>query len=419
MRFGIILALVCIATPVAHAVENSNTKSITLEQVIIKVLEGNPQLGINDYEAQAAAARIRQAQQGTPFEVKLELGNFIGSGSYSGVDQLEATLSLAKVLEPGNAVTSRSNLARQHQSLLSNEQDSQRLDLLAKAAEQFVHVVVDQHRLKIAEDHLALVQHTYEIVSQRVSAGRSHVAEQRRLAIKLARAEIELEHAEHELSTSRLKLAANWGETETQFGIAEADLFQLLPVKSFEQLETLLENNPDLIRFATEERLTQAKLRLAESRRAPGLALSGGIRYFNDPSDAALLFAVSMPFGAASRAKPEIDEMQYLSQSQPLRYEQQRLALHSSLYEIYQELLHARTAFEALSQRIIPEAQQAAIDYEQGYQTGRFSLLELNEAQGTLLEAQLEQVMTAANYHRLKTEIERLTGAALHSGVQP
>ena len=77
-----------------------------------------------------------------------------------------------------------------------------------------------------------------------------------------------------------------------------------------------------------------------------------------------------------------------------------------------------RTAYEALSQRIIPEAQQAAIDYEQGYQTGRFSLLELNEAQGTLLEAQREQVMAAANYHRLKTEIERLTGAALHSGVQ-
>lgn len=419
MRFGFILAWVCIATPVAYAVETSNEKSITLDQVIVKVLEGNPQLGINDYEAQAAAARIRQAQQRTPYEVKLELENFVGSGNYSGADQLEATLSLAKVLEPGGAVTSRSYLARQHQSFLSNEQDGKRLDLLAQAATQFVHVVVDQHRLKIAEDHLALVQHTYEIVSQRVSAGRSHMAEQRRLAIELARAEIELEHAEHELSTSRLKLAANWGKTETQFGIAEADLFQLPSVKSFDQLETLLENNPDLIRFATEERLTQARLQLAQSHRAPGLALSGGIRYFNDPNDAALLFSVSMPFGASSRAKPEIDEMQYLSQSQPLRYEQQRLALYTSLYEIYQELLHARTAHEALSQRIIPEAERAAIDYEQGYQTGRFSLLELNEAQGTLLEAQLEQVMAAANYHRLKTEIERLTGAALHSGVQP
>ena len=71
MRFGFVLALVCIATPVVHAVETSNAKSITLEQVIVKVLEGNPQLGINDYEAQAAAARIRQAQQRTPFKNKV------------------------------------------------------------------------------------------------------------------------------------------------------------------------------------------------------------------------------------------------------------------------------------------------------------------------------------------------------------
>ena len=245
------------------------------------------------------------------------------------------------MLEPEDVVASQSNFARQHQSLLGNEQDGKRLDLLAQATTQFVHVVVDQHRLKIAEDHLKLVQHTFDIVLRRVKVGRSHVAEQRRLAIELARAEIELEHAEHELAISRLKLAANWGETQTQFGSAEADLFQLPPVKSFDQMETLLENNPDLIRFATEKRLAQARLRLAQSRRVPRLALSGGIRYFNDPNDAALVLSVSMPFGASSRAKPEIDEMQYRSKSQPLRYEQQRLALHISLYEIYQELLHA------------------------------------------------------------------------------
>lgn len=416
MRFRIILALVCMTTPIAHAAANLNTGSITLEQVMVKVLEDNPQLGINDFEAKAAAARIRQAQQATPLEFKVELENLVGSGSYRGIDQLETTLSLAKVLEPNDSLTSRSNVAHKQQNLLSNRQDSKRLDLLAQATAHFIHLVVDQHRLQIARDHLALMQHTLEIVSQRVSAGRSHRAEQGRLNIEVVQAEIELEHAEHELLSSRLKLATSWGETQAQFTHAEADLFQLPPVGSFAQLETLLEHNPDLTRFATEERLSQARLRLAQSRRAPGLALSGGIRYLNEPNDAALMFSVSMPFGASTRAKPEIDEMQYLSQSQPLRYEQQRLALYTSLYEIYQELLHAQTAYEALNQRIIPEAQQLATDYQQGYQTGRFSLLELNEAQGTLLEAQMERVMAAANYHSLKTEIERLTGAALNSG---
>jgi cobalt-zinc-cadmium efflux system outer membrane protein len=68
---------------------------------------------------------------------------------------------------------------------------------------------------------------------------------------------------------------------------------------------------------------------------------------------------------------------------------------------------------------MIPEAERAANDYEQGYKSGRFSLLELNETQRILLDARLEAVLTAANYHRFRIEIERLTGAAIRSGVNP
>lgn len=418
MRIRFILVLVCSITPAVYAGEGSGSRPITLGEVIDRVIEHNPQLAINNYETQAAAARIRKAQQTTPLELKLELENFAGSGNFKSADRLETTLSLAKVLEPGSTVASRSDLARQSGNLLRTEQDGKRLDLLAGATEQFIHVVVDQHRLKIAAEHQALVQRTYEVVSQRVSAGRSHVAEQRRVAIAQARAEIELEHAEHELSTSRLKLAAHWGASQPDFTTAEAGLFELPAVAPFAQLEGLLNNNPDLVRFASEERMAQSRLRLAQSRRSANLELYGGIRYFNDPNDAALMLGVTLPFGSRSRAQPEIDEMRYLSQRQPLRYRQQYLALYTSLYELYQELLHARTAYGALSERIIPAAKQAATDYEQGYRSGRFSLLELNEAQSTLLDARLEAVTVAASYHRLKIEIERLTGAALHAGEQ-
>lgn len=419
MRFAIILALVGLSAPIAQAQEGSQTSILTLQQTLARVLEHNPRLAVHGHEIQAAAARLRQAQQTTPFEARVELENLAGSGNYSGIDQLETTLSLAKILEPKNSRSSRDALTQQQGHLLRNEQDGQRLDLLAKATEQFIHVVEDQHRLRIAKEHLVLVQHTHEIVSQRVAAGKSHLAEQRRLAIELARAEIELEHTEHELRISRLKLATYWGASQIDFTAAQAELFALPAVAPLEQLETLLANNPDLVRFASEERIAQARLRLAQSRQTASLGLSGGIRHFNDANDAALVMSLSMPLGARARAQAEIAEMQYLSQREPLRYEQQRLALYSSLHELYQELQHARTAYETLSQRIIPEAQQAAADYEQGYKTGRFSLLELNEAQRTLLDARLETVLTAANYHRLTIDIERLTGAALHSGARP
>jgi len=421
MRYLMYIVVVLIAIPEVYAEEKSTPESITLEQVIINVLKGNPQLGMHDFEAKAAVARIQQARLRKPLNAKVDIENFIGTGYYHGLKRFETTLSLATVLESGDKFSSRGELAQQQANLLANEQDSKRLDILSEAARRFVHVVIDQQRLLIGQDKLALVKRTYEIVEHRVKAGRSHIAEQRRVVIALARAEIELEHAEHELASSRLKLATSWGETKPQFTTAHADLFDLPSVDSFTRLEALLEQNPDLLRFATEQRLAQARIRLAQTRRTPNLELAGGIRYFNDSNDGAFVLSASIPFGAQQRAAPVIEEMQQLMQREPRQHEQRRLALYSSLYEIYQELLHAKNAFQTLNQRIIPEAERAAEDYEQGYQSGRFSLLELTESQRTLLDARLEVVMAAAKYHRFRIEIERLTGTAmrpkLNSGV--
>ncbi len=414
IQFGVLLFIHPLLSSAA-----SPSGVITLEQVIMNVLEHNPQFRMNNYEDAAAAARIRQAEQGNPLEMTLDMQDFAGSGTYNGINRLETTLSLGKVLELGGKASSRRDLARQDASLLNNMQDSQRMDLLAIAAEQFMRVVVDQHRLAIARKQLKLVKHTHDIVAQRVKLGKSHVAELRRIAIALTRAKIDLEHAEHGLAFSRLKLATSWGETKAQFSSANAELFVLPAVQPFEQLEKLLANNPDLVRFATEQRVGQARLRLAEARQTSDLKLSAGLRYFNQQKDGALVLSVSMPFGSGARAKPYVEEMQHLARREPLRYEQRRLALHSSLYEIYQELLHAQSAFSALNREMIPVAERAVNDYEQGYSSGRFSLLELNETQRVLLDARLEAVVTAANYHRFRIEIERLTGAALRPGVNP
>ena len=104
-------------------------------------------------------------------------------------------------------------------------------------------------------------------------------------------------------------------------------------------------------------------------------------------------------------------------QREPLDYAQRRLSLHATLFEIYQELSHSFTAAETLRNRIIPAAQTAMNEYESGYVAGRYSLLELTAAQRLLLDVRLEAVMAAADYHRYRIEIDRLTGATMTTGV--
>jgi cobalt-zinc-cadmium efflux system outer membrane protein len=145
--------------------------------------------------------------------------------------------------------------------------------------------------------------------------------------------------------------------------------------------------------------------------------LSGGVRYLNITDDTALVVSASIPLGSRSRAAPGIESSRLLSDLHPLLYKQRQLELHASLYEIYQELSHASTASRTLREQIVPEAELALRDYEKGYRSGRYSLLELSDAQKTLLDARLETVMTAADFHNYRIEIERLTGQAMSTGA--
>ncbi len=403
----------------ALAADKAAQNSLSLDQAIVNVLERNPMLKAADYEAKAAAARIRTARLTPAFQTSIEFENFGGSGTLTGGDFLESTLSLSKVLELGDKAKLRGNVAQNKAMLLRNEQDAKRLDLLAETTKRFIQVITDQERLTIAQDSLALAERTHDFVEVRVNAGKLPNTELQAAKIALAKKELDLEHSRHSLATSRLKLVTLWGETQTGFTMAEADLFDIEPPASFESLVQLLERNPDLVRFATESRLAETRIQLASSRKKADIEIAGGVRHFNITDDTGLVMSLNIPFGNRSRAAPRVEEAEMTGMRNPYDLEQRRLELHATLFEVHQELKHAVEMVSTYRKTIIPLAQSTLQDYEKGYASGRYSFLELNVLQRVLLESRLESVMAAADYHRYRIEIDRLTGAGLSTGGAP
>ena len=401
------------------AADEGEHRNLSLEQAISYVLENNPALKAAGYESRAAAARIRSAGLTPALHTSIEFENFGGDGILSGSDGLESTLSLSKVLELGDKARLRGDVARHEALVLHNEQDAERLDILADTAKRFIEVVSNQERLAIAEKSLELVQRTHDVVKQRVEAGKSANAELRRASISLAKMELEMHHAMHTLETSRLKLASLWGETEVHFATTSADLFTITSPAAFDTLVQLLDSNPDLVRFATEKRLTETRIQLARTRNRANIEIAGGLRHFNATDNTGLVMSLDIPFGNRSRAAPKIEEAEYLDLRNPYDHEQRRLELYTTLFEVHQEIKHEMDAVTILRNTIIPLAEEALRDYEKGYTAGRYSLLELNVAQRTLLDSRLELVMAAADYHRYRIEIDRLTGAGLMTGAKP
>lgn len=422
MRFLIgAIALICASS--VMAADQATTVPLTLSEALASVLENNPQLQASDFDNQAAAARIRQQAQVPPWQLGVDLENIGGTGQVSGTEQLETTLSIGRVLELGDKGRLRGDVARNQARLLRNEQDAERLDLLAETAKRFLLIAHTQAKQALAEERVAVKQRTLKVAERRFNLGKAAKAERSRARIDFARAELELEETQHRLSVARKNLAVLWGELTPAFQTVNADLFRLEPVPDQATLEQLLEQHPSLVQFATRQRLAEARMRLAEASQSPDVEFRAGVRHFNEQDDVSMLFSMRIPLGSGGRAKPRLDEATALSAREPLLAQNKRLALRATIFDLVQELNHDRDVIEALQQRIIPAAKEAQADYSRGYAAGRYSLLELTQAQDTLLQAHLEALEAAVEYQLNRTDIDRLTAGAIsqqmNTGVSP
>lgn len=416
MKTLIAIGLFLLTSNIVVAATTGN-QTITLDQAIIKVLGHHPQLMIDAYESRALAARIKMAALKPADSINIEMEDFAGTGDASSFRGMQTTLSLARVLELGNKSSYRSNVVKQKSYVLRDTQDAERLDLLAETTRRFVQVVVNQEKIILAKEALSIAKNTKEIVEKKINAAISPKAELYRVDIDIARLHLSLEHTEHELKSSMVMLSSMWNETVPDFDRANADLFRLDEVLTVDAYAQLLERNPELIRFTTQQRLADARLQLARIKQKPDIRITGGIRYLNSLDDVGFVLSANIPFGTVERAAPAIEEAEMLNMIDPLAMEQKKTELYVTLYEIYQELLHKKTAVKLLEENIIPNARQALLDYEKLYSTGRYSLLDLVDAQRTLLNSRSQLLESVADFHRYRIEIDRLTGALNTTGV--
>jgi cobalt-zinc-cadmium efflux system outer membrane protein len=412
IRLYVCIWMLSVPAAFAQAVE----APLTLREAVARVLETNPQLQAADFQARAAAERIRQQTQSTPWEVGLELENFAGSGVVSGVDALETTLSLGRVLELGGKPGRRGQVAQLEAGLLRHDQDALRLDLLAETARRFLALARVQAARALALQRVELTQRTLKSVEQRYRAGKATVAERAQVQIDVARAELALEETVHLSKNGRRRIAVMWGAFEPGFERVQADILHLEPAAEFATLDRAMERNPAIARLATNQRLSEARALLARARARPDLDLRAGVRHLNEPDDLGLVLSLRLPLGSARRSVAYTDEAEALAAREPLLARDQRLALRATLFELHQELLHARDRFETWHDRIIPAADKALSDYRKGYSAGRYSLLELSVAQDSLLDARGEALAAAVEHHAVRIEIDRLIGSAPFNG---
>jgi cobalt-zinc-cadmium efflux system outer membrane protein len=203
------------------------------------------------------------------------------------------------------------------------------------------------------------------------------------------------------------------GEREPTFGRVAGDLIAQEPLETFENLLARIEASVDFLVFADEERLLDARLRLAELKRRPDLRVQIGVRRFEDVDDVAMVAGFSLPLDSARRAQPSIAAARAERARTATEREAAFLKVQAQLFEQYQELGHARVEMRTLRESVIPRLERVVEQANYAYTRGRYSWLEWADAQRELLEVRRRLNDVAANLHTLRIEIERLTAQSL------
>ena len=400
-----------VATSQLYAQDDSNdVLQLTLPQAAALVLDRNPHLQSAQFGRNAAEAQVSGASMKPQWSVALDLEDFLGTSSLSGFDGSQSTLRLSRIFESNDTRAGRMAVASAIGGQTENTFEAERLDTLALLAKRFVDVVYQQETLRLAEQSVKVWQAARALALTRERAGAAPAVDRLRTEIRVANANLEVENAEHELKAARMLLAATWGNSTPDFGRASGSLCSLSDLPPFEELAARIAQNPDLLRFATEQRLQAAEAQLASARQRPDWSLSAGVRHNALIDEQSLVFSVSVPLGSKSRAEPSRRRADALASQSALQEEAFELEVQARLYDIYQEVLHTVNEVEVFDSEILPKARAIRNEIEEGYSVGRFSHTALLSAESELLAAAAARIDACADHHHLLIEIERLTG---------
>lgn len=400
----------CILVSWAFACLGADQSVLTLRDALSLTASRNPDLAAFQPRLEAAREQATLQSLRPASLVELQFENFAGSGELSGTAALESTLQFSRVIELGDKARLRGIVGAIEVEYVDATQRARRIDVLAQAAQRFVQVLADQERLQATQRATSLAEQMRAAAASRVAAGAASPMQSSRAEIAEARARIAQEHAEHELASARVALSVLWNETTPAFTEVSGALFDLGEPEPMDSYLRRLDANAEVLAFASHDRVLESRLQLAEAQRRPNLTVSVGVRRLEALDDSALVAGVSLPLGTAQRARVEARSASAERAALVLTRESRRLELHSTLFGLYQELTHARDEAMALQQRILPQAQAMMRTTSEGYQGGRFSFLEVADAQRQLLDIEEDAIRAAAGFHTQRIEIERLTG---------
>jgi len=412
-KLGVALRLMCALLVVTIPVEAAERalRSISLAQALQRALAASPRLTAAERDIGIATGLKVQAGALPNPELSFELDNALGSGRYKGLQSAETNLQLSQLVELGGKREARLAGGDAGIGTAVWQRRATRLEVLSETAIAFITVVSAQRRIEIFDEQISSLDQLIPLLQKRVQEGASSPAETLRAQVAADLFRVDRERARTQLATARRDLAILTGDSSPRFGEAVGRLANVGQPPSFQSVLQAIEANPQLMRWTAVTAQRNAELILARLKPIPDVHLSAGWRHFQDTDDNAVRLGVSIPLPVLDQNTGNIIAAEEVLAKTGAERAINKLVLISIAGRAYDALNGALAELKLLRTSVIPNARSAAETIQSGYLQGRFTLLELLDVRGSVLQALLREQEALQNFHIAIATIEGLVGS--------
>jgi cobalt-zinc-cadmium efflux system outer membrane protein len=378
---------------------------LTLQQVLALAFDTSAELAAARYELAAVEAAVLQA--GT-------LPNPVIALSIEDTRRQtrETTAQISQPVELGGKRATRILAAERGRDVAAAELMAKRAEIHAAVVAAFFDLMAAQERFRLAEEAIDVAKRGTHAAARRVEAGKISPVEETRARVAESAVRLELNQAKSALASARRSLAAAWGNPTPQFTYADGRIDALPALPALNELTRRLSTAPALVRARLEIEHRQALANIESGRRVPDITVSVGVKRSEELGGNQAIVGVAIPFPLFDRNRGnELEALRRVDKARE-EYAATEIRLQGNVAQAHERLNLARQEAEILQKDIVPGAQSAYDAAAKGFEFGKFSFLDVLDAQRTLLQAKSQYLRALSEAHRAAAEIERFVGVA-------
>jgi cobalt-zinc-cadmium efflux system outer membrane protein len=381
-----------------------------INHVLEVALSQSPSVMIAKAQEDAAIASVTTAK--SYLNPQLEFG--AGPSRYrAGTNQTKDNwgVALSQTLEFSDVRRARREIAESSVKTAGFTSDLIRLELKVRVKNAFYNVLQKQEVLKLVEADQQLLQTVRDRVKLKTDVGESPKYE-------LIKAETELLAAQRDFQAALVRVVEAKALLKGLVGDGLASEFELsgqLPLgETLPRLDALrnqVSQSPYLEQVRAAAEIAEAKLKLEESLRNPGLTLKAGIE--QDPDLLQYRLGLAIPLPLWTNREGQIAEASANIRQAQAQLGERQLGLSRDLETAYQRYLIAQGQVNAFESGLLDQAQSVLKVAEAAYKFGERGILEYLDAQRTYRSVRKDYLAARYDYVAAMLEIERLIGAEL------